>query len=114
MEITFVFISLPHKFGGLAVWSWSYLLSPDLWDFSARARSYIRNGDAVGPVLRARRNWGMCRAMGVPCAEDSSLSCVRCGGNPHSQEQGTSLGQVPRDGASPPLGDSHTGQGCLT
>lgn len=114
MEITFVFICLPRKFGGLAVLSWSYLLSPYLWDSSARARSYIRDGDAVGPVLRAWGNWGMCRAVGVPCAEDSSLNCVRCGGNPHSQEQGTCLGQVPRDGASPPLGDSQTGQGCLT
>lgn len=114
MEITFVFICLPCKFGGLAVWSWSYLLSPELWDSSARARSYTRNGDAAGPVLRAWGNWGMCRAAGAPCAEGSSLGCVRCGGNPHFQEEGTALGQVPRDGASPPLGDSKTAQSCLT
>lgn len=48
MEITFLFICLPCKFGALAALSWAGLLSLDLWDSSGRARSHEEScGDAA-------------------------------------------------------------------
>lgn len=79
MEITFLFIRLPYKFGGLAAQSWSYLLSLDLWDSSARARSHTGDGDAAGvllSVLKAWGNWDTRRAVCVSHARGSSLGWV--------------------------------------